>query len=57
MVVIDSMFVYQFVDSDLIVEIFSKKEVTAENGRVDFETGNIGFSAELDWRLNVEGFM
>ena len=55
--VIDSMFVYHFVDSDLIVEIFSKKEVTAENGRVDFETGNIGFSAELYWRLNVEGFM
>ena len=55
--VIDSMFVYQFVDSDLIVEIFSKKEVTAENGRVDFEIGNIDFPAELHWRLTVEVFM
>ena len=35
-VVIDSMFVYHFVDSDLRVRYSQKKEGTTENGGVDF---------------------
>ena len=44
-VVISSMFVYCFVHPDLRVEIFFKKEGTAENGGIDFELGDIGTSA------------
>ena len=36
-VVINSMFVYHFVNPDLRVEIIFRKERTAENGRIDFE--------------------
>ena len=43
--VIDSMFVCHFVDLDLRVEVFFKKEGTAENGGIDFELGDIGTSA------------
>ena len=39
---IDSMFVYHFIDSDLRAEMFFEKEQTAENGVVDFEIGEIG---------------
>ena len=39
------MFVYHFVDPDLRVEIFFKKEGTAENGGIDFEIGDMGISA------------
>ena len=35
--VIDSIFVYHFVDPDLKVEVISRKEGTAENGGIDFE--------------------
>ena len=38
-VVIDSMFVYHFVDPDLRVVTIFRKEGTAENGVVDFEMG------------------
>ena len=40
--VIDSMFIYRFVDPDLRVEIFFKKGRRAENESVDFETRVIG---------------
>ena len=43
--VIDSIFVYHFVDPDLKVEIIFRKGGTAENGVIDFETGDIGTSA------------
>ena len=35
--VIDSMFVYHFVDPDLSVKIIFRKEWTAENGGIDFK--------------------
>ena len=37
--VIDSMFVYQFVDPDLRVEIIFRKEGTAENGGLILKYG------------------
>ena len=43
--VIDSIFVYHFVDPDLKVEVIFRKEGTAENGGIDFEIGDIGTSA------------
>ena len=43
--VIDSIFVYHFVDPDLKVEVNFRKEGTAENGKIDFEIGDIGTSA------------
>ena len=49
--VIDSMFVYHFVHTDLRVEIFLEKEGAAENGSVDFKIGYTGTSAHLYWRL------
>ena len=49
--VIESMFVYHFVDPDLRVEIILRKEGTAENGCIDFEIGNIGNSARWNWGL------
>ena len=49
--VIDSIFVYHFVDVDLRFEIFFEKEGTAGNGGVDFEIGDIGTLAHLHWRL------
>ena len=45
--VIDNMLVYHFVDPDLRVETFFKRDDTAENGGVDFEIGDIGTSAHL----------
>ena len=45
--VIDSMFIYRFVDPDLRVEIFFRKGRRAENEGVDFETRVIGTSAHL----------
>ena len=41
------MLVYHFVDPDLRVEAFFKRDDTAENRGVDFETGDIGTSAYL----------
>ena len=41
------MFVYQFVDPDLNVETFFKKDEAAENGGVDFKIGDRGTSAHL----------
>ena len=49
--VIDSMFVYNFVDLELRVETFFKKEGAVKNGGIDFEIGEIGTSAHLYWRL------
>ena len=41
------MFVYHFVDPDLGIEIISRKERAAENGRIDLEIVNMDTSA--DW--------
>ena len=49
--VIDSIFVYHFVDPDLKVEIIFRKEGTAKNGEIDFEIGDIDTSAHCYWRL------
>ena len=49
--VIDSIFVYHFVDRDLRVEIIVRKEETVENGGIGFEIGDIGTSAFWYWRL------
>ena len=46
-IAINSMFIYHFVDPDLRVETFFKKDQAAENGGVDFEIGDIGTSAHL----------
>ena len=35
--IIESMFVYHFLNPDLRVEIIFRKEGTAENGGIDFE--------------------
>ena len=40
-----------FVDSDLRLEIFFEKEGDAEKEGIDFETGDIGISANLYWGL------
>ena len=40
--VINSIFVYHFVDPDLRVEIIFRKEETTKNGGIDFEIGDIG---------------
>ena len=45
------MFHYYFVDPDLRVEIFFEKQRAAENGDVDFETGDISTSPHLYWRF------
>ena len=45
--VIDSMFLCYFVDPDLKVWAFFKKEGAAENVGVDFEVGDIGTSSHL----------
>ena len=45
--VIDSIFIYQFVGSDLRIETFFEKDEATENGGVDFETGEIGNSTHL----------
>ena len=45
--IIDSMFVYHFVDPDLRVETFLKTDEAAENGGVDFEIGDISTFAHL----------
>ena len=48
--VIDSMFVYHFVDPDLRVEMIFRKEEPGENGGIDFETRDIGTSTHWYWR-------
>ena len=45
--VIDSTFVYYFINPDLLVEIFFKNEEAGENGSGEFEIGDIGSSANL----------
>ena len=45
--VIDSIFIYHFVDPDLRVETLFKKDEAAENGGVDFQIGEIGTPARL----------
>ena len=37
---INIMFVYHFVDSDLSVQTISRKKGIAENGGIDFEIGD-----------------
>ena len=54
--VIDSIFVYHFVDPDLRAEIFFKKEEAAENGGVGFEIGDISTFTHLYWRLKKVAF-
>ena len=49
--VIDSIFVYHFVDLDLRVGIFFEKEWAGENGGLNFEIGDIGTSAQVYWKL------
>ena len=49
--VIDSMFVYHFVDPDLRVQIIFTNERTAENGGIDFEIMDIDTSAH--WHLSM----
>ena len=48
---IDSMFLHHNVGPDLRVETFFEKDGAAENGDVDFETGDTGSSTHLHWRL------
>ena len=48
---IDTIFIYHFVDLDLRVEIISRKEATTGNGSIGFEKGDIGNSAHWYWRL------
>ena len=48
---IESILVRHFVDSNLRVEIFFEKDGAVENGGVDFEIGDISTSAYLYWRL------
>ena len=43
--VIDSMFVWHFVDPNLRVEIIFRKESTAEHREIDFEIVDINTSA------------
>ena len=50
------MFVYHYVDPDLRVEIFLKKEGAEENGSVDFEIGDIDTSAQMYWGLKKTSF-
>ena len=45
MVVINNIFVYDFVDNDLRVAIIFRKEGTAENGGIDFEKVDTDTSA------------
>ena len=45
--VIDSEFVYHFVDPDLRIETFFEKGETSENTGVNFERGDVGISAHL----------
>ena len=54
--VIDSIFVYHFVDPDLKVDVIFRKEGTAENGGVDFKIGDIGTSVHWYWRLKKIAF-
>ena len=49
--VIDSIFVYHFVDPDLRVEIIFRKEGTAEKWGIDFVISDISTSAHWYWRL------
>ena len=46
-VVINSMFIYHFVDPDLRTETFFEKDEAAENGGVHFQIGDIGTSSHL----------
>ena len=41
------MFFHHFVNPDLRVQIFFKREGAAENEGIDFEIGDIGTSAHL----------
>ena len=51
--VIESMFVYNFIDPNLRVEIFFEKEGAVENGGLDFEIG--GYRLLCTLVLAVEG--
>ena len=46
--VINSMFIYHFVDPDVRIEIFFEKDEAAGNGGVDFEIGDIGNAVNLN---------
>ena len=47
------MCVYHFVDPDLKVEIFFKKEEAAENRVNDYKIGDISSSSHLYWSLKI----
>ena len=49
--VIDSVFVYHFVDPDLRVEIFFEKEGAAGNGSDGLEIKDKATSEDLYWKL------
>ena len=46
--VIDSMFVYRFLDLGLRAEIIFRKEETAKNGGINFEIVDIDTSVHWD---------
>ena len=50
--VIDSMFVYHFIDPGLKVEIFCKRERTAKIGGVNFENRDISTFSQFCLGLN-----
>ena len=54
--VIDSIFVYHFVNPNLKVKVIFRKEGTAKNGGIDFEIGDIDISAHWYWRLKKIAF-
>ena len=49
--VINSVFICDFVDLDPRIEAFFEKGGVAENGATDYEIGDIGTSASSYWRL------
>ena len=51
------MFVYHFVNLDLMVEIIFRKKRTAENGGIDFEIVDIDFSAHWYYSMSYYLFL
>ena len=54
--VINGMFVYHFVDPDLRIETFFKKDKAPENGSVDVEIGDMHNCIEGRRKFHVETF-
>ena len=51
------MFVYHFVNLDLMVEIIFRKKRTAENGGIDFEIVDIDFSGHWYYSMSYYLFL